>query len=260
MDAGLGGIQTYERWRQKFRCPVSALISTQKGIEDLRQVRALFDAGCGRLLDEYGLDWWEIMSILLTEEMQRLILLQRFARTLGSADEVYVSRPGLHASMMQALLPGRVSVFPSRRESREGGLTHYFRATKRLSASQLIDVFWDKYDAGYQLRGCLVRKRQPSSRPVVLLPTAYVNVSRTGVAYANTFPQENFLLVATRRSGWLQDLPRNIAPAWLSSYASIQSRSSAMANLEARWQALRSELTTAPEIATSSIGSAIWTA
>src|SRR5208337_4616464 len=44
-------------------------------------------------------------------------------------------------------------------------------------------MFWDKYDAGYQFRGHLVRNRQSSRRPAVLVPTAYVNVSRTGIAY-----------------------------------------------------------------------------
>ena len=102
----------------------------------------------------------------------------------------------------------------------------------------MVDVFWDKYDAGYQLRGRLARKRQPSRRPVVLLPTAYVNVSRTGIAYANTFPQENFLFVATRHSGWLGNLPRNVTGSWLSSYASFRDRSGENVDMESRWQCL----------------------
>src|ERR1700733_9417404 len=207
VDLGLGGKNTYERWSRQFRCPVTTLGSLRNGFDDFRLVRDILGLGCGRLVDDHGLDWWEIMSILLTEEVETLILLQRFAQTVAADDEVHVSRPGLHASLLQCLLGSRTKVFSLRRSA----LGHYVRVVRRLSALQVIDVFWDKRDPGYQFRGRLVRHRRRSqlSAPVVLLPTAYVNVSRTAIAYANTFPQEKFLLVATRRGGWLRDLPPN---------------------------------------------------
>jgi hypothetical protein len=242
VDLGMGGRNTYQRWHDQFQCPVTTLDSLRSGFDDFRRVRDLLDMGCGRLIDEHGLDWWEIMSLLLHGELETLILLQRFAETVGSGDEVYVSRPGLHASLLQGLLPTLVTIFPLRRGAQKGGLGHYVRVSNKLSAPQMIDVFWDKYDAGYQLRGRLARKRPPSTRPVVLLPTAYVNVSRTGIAYANTFPEEDFLLVTTRRSGWLQDRPKNVAAAWLSSYASVRDRSAENASLESRLQSLLDEL------------------
>ncbi len=242
VDLGLGGVNTYARWQRQFQCPVTTLDSLRNGFDDFRRVRALLDLGCGRLTDEHGLDWWEIMSLLLHGELETLILLQRFVPTVESGDEVYVSRPGLHASLLQRLLPGRVSVFPLRRGAKKSGLGHYVRVSNKLSAPQIIDVFWDKYDAGYQIRGRLAQKRPSSPRPVVLLPTAYVNVSRTGIAYAKTFPDENFLLVTTRQSGWVEDLPKNVAGAWLSSYASVRDRSGENADLERRLQSLLNEL------------------
>jgi hypothetical protein len=242
IDLGTGGFNSYERWKGQFRCPITKLDSFRDGFDIFRRVRDLLGLGCKRLMDEHGLDWWEILSLLLHDEVETLILLQRFVRTVGPGDEVYVSRPGLHANLLQCLLPGCVKVFPLRRGARKGGLAHYLRVSKKLSAKQMIDVFWDKYDSGYQLRGRLVQKRPPSKRPVVLLPTAYVNVSRTGMAYANTFPDENFLLVTTRRSGWVEDPPHNVATAWLSSYAGMQDRSKEDAALEIRWRALSKEL------------------
>ena len=247
VDLGMGGKNTYARWHDQFQCPVTTLDSLRNGFDDFRRIRDLLGVGCGRLVDEHGLDWWEIMSILLHGEMEALILLQRFVPTIGSDDEVYASRPGLHASLLQGLLATRVNVFPLRRGAQRRGLGHYIRVSNRLSASQMIDVFWDKYDAGYQFRGRLARKRPPSARPVVLLPTAYVNVSRTGVAYANTFTEEDFLLVTTRRSGWVQDPPKNVAAAWLSSYASVRDRSAENASLESRLQPLLNELRGAAE-------------
>jgi hypothetical protein len=238
VDFGHGGENSYARWKRQFGCRVTTLDSLRNGFDDSRRIRDVLGLGCGRLTDEHGLDWWEIMSILLTGELEALILLQRFVRTISSSDELHVSRPGLHGSLLQCLAGGAVRVFPLRRSAKKSGLAHYLRVSTRLSAPQMVDVFWDKYDTGYQLRGRLAWKRQPSSRPVVLLPTAYVNVSRTGIAYANTFPQENFLLVATRHSGWLGNLPRNVTGAWLSSYASLRDRSGENVEMESRWQCL----------------------
>jgi hypothetical protein len=242
VDLGMGGKNTYARWARQFQCPVITLDSLRNGFDDFRRVRGLLDLGCGRVTDEHGLDWWEIMSLLLHGELETLILLQRFVPTVEPGDELYVSRPGLHASLLQCLRAGRVSVFPLRRGAQKNRLGHYVRVSNKLSAPQIIDVFWDKYDAGYQFRGRLTRKRPPSTRPVVLLPTAYVNVSRTGLAYARSFPEESFLLVTTRQSGWVEDLPKNVAGAWLSSYASVRDRSAENADMESRLQSLRSEL------------------
>jgi hypothetical protein len=242
LDLGMGGKNGYERWNQQFQCPVTTLDSQRHGLDDFRRVRELLGLGCGRLLDEHGLDWWEIMSIVLHRELETLILLERFALTVGSDDEVHVSRPGLHAHLLQCLLARPVTNFPLRRGAQKTGLGHYLRVSYKLSVPQMVDVFWDKYDSGYQFRGRLSRKRPPSTRPVVLLPTAYVNVSRTGIAYANTFPEENFLLTTTRRSGWVEDRPRNVAAAWLSSYASVRDRSRENGDFENRGRKLLNEL------------------
>jgi hypothetical protein len=242
VDLGIGGKNTYAGWSGQFHCPVTTLDSLRNGFDDFRRVRDLLGLGCGRLTDEHGLDWWEIMSLLLHGELETLILLQRLVPTLASGDEVYVSRPGLHASVLQCLWSGRVEVFPLRRGAARSGLGHYVRVSNKLSAPQIIDVFWDKYDPGYQLRGRLARRRTPSRKPVVLLPTAYVNVSRTGIAYAKSFPRENFLLVTTRQSGWVEDLPKNVAGTWLSSYASVRDRSDENADMENRFQSLLREL------------------
>src|SRR5271154_1133490 len=242
VDVGLGGVNTYERWNRRFHCPVATLSFLRSGFDDFRRVREVLGEGCGRLVDEQGLDWWEIMSILLHGEVETFILLQRFAQTVGAGDEVYISRPGLHASLLQSLLGAHTRVCSLQTKVKRRGLRHYARVSAKLSAPQLVDVFWDKYDAGYQLRGRLTGKRPPSPRPVVLLPTAYINVSRTGIAYANTFPQENFLLVTTRRSGWVQNPPRNVAATWLSLYASVRDRSDENAEMESRWRTLLREL------------------
>lgn len=247
VDLGLGGLNQYARWSNRFRCPVTTLNSLRHGFEDFRRVRDLLSVGCGRMIDEHGLDWWEIMSIRLTGEMETLILLQRLVQTFVPDDEVYISRPGLHASFLLCLLTTDLKIFPLRRGADKKRLGHYFRLSNQLSAPQMLDVLCDKYDAGYQFRGRLTKKRKPLTRPVILLPTAYVNVSRIGIAYADTFSEENFLLVTTRRSGWVHDVPKNVNMAWLSSYASVRDRDDETREVERQWQMLTRELTERPE-------------
>jgi hypothetical protein len=252
VDIGLGGVSTYARWTKRFHCPVSPLGFLRDRQCDLRRVREVLGFGCGHLIDEQGLDWWEMTATQVHGEIERFLLMQQFVQSLGSADEIYISRPGIHASLLESLLGRRAHVYAVRRGAGKGGLGHYARITKRLSASQMIDIFWDKYDAGYQIRGRFAwetwgRTRQSANRPAVLLPTAYVNVSRTAMAYANTFPEENFLLVATRRSGWVQHPPPNVATAWLSSYASLRDRSRELAEMESGWRSLLRRLKSVPE-------------
>ncbi len=247
VDLGTGGAGTHDRWRTRFGCPVAALDSFRKLPDDFCQVRESVGRGCGPLTDEYGLDWWEIMSILLTAEMETLIPLQRLATTLDAREEIHVSRPGFHASVLRLLLGADVQVFPERAGSGKLNPGRYLRLSANLSKEQVIDVLGDKYDPGYQLRGRFVRRGVPANRSVVLLPTAYVNVSRTSIEYAATFPHEDFLLVATRRSGWVQKPPANVATRWLSSYASVRDRSVENLNMEARWVALKNELAKLPE-------------
>jgi hypothetical protein len=247
VDIGLGGVSTYARWTKRFHCPVSPLGFLRDRLDDLRRVREVIGFGCGRLIDDQGLDWWEMTATQVHGEIERFLLMQQFVQSLGSSDQIYVSRPGIHASLVDAVLGKRVHVFPLRRGAGKGGLGHYARITKRLSPSQVIDIFWDKYDAGYQLRGRFAQKRWGRKRHAVLLPTAYVNVSRTEMAYANTFPEENFLLVTTRRSGWVRHPPRNVETAWLSSYASLRDRSRELGEMEGGWRSLLRRLESVPE-------------
>jgi hypothetical protein len=237
VDLGIGGVDTYNRWQDRFGCPVVSLNSFHARFDDFRRIRELLGLGCGQVIDQYGLDWWEILSILLHEEVETLLLLERLAKTIGTEEEVFVSRPCIHARILQCLLGTRLTTFPFRRGAGNHTLTHYMHVYKRLSASQMIDVLGDKYDAGYRLRRRFARRPRRSGTPIVLLPTAYVNVSRTGLAYANSFPDENFLLLATRRSGRIKNPPPNIATGWLSSYAPAP-RDHQYECLEKKWQSL----------------------
>jgi hypothetical protein len=222
IDLGLGGADSYPRWVEHFQCPVSTLGTMRRGFDDFYKVRDILNIGCGRVIDECGLDWWEILSILLHDKIETLLLMQRFVATLDSRDEIFLSRSGVHGDLLGCVFQGRIRCFEKNAGKR--GLRHYARVFNKLSTSQMMDVLCDKYDAGFEFRRRIAPSRRASSTPAVLVPTAYTNVTRTGIAYAHTFPQEKFLFVSTRRSGWSKNLPQNAEGAWLSSY-SMPSRS-----------------------------------
>ena len=67
-------------------------------------------------------------------------------------------------------------------------------------------------------------RRAQLKEPVMLLPSAYSNVTRTVLAYAAQLRDRRFLLATTRRSGETNDLPANVASVPLSAYAETLSR------------------------------------
>ena len=182
VDLGLSGEESYHRAAQKFGDPVQNLNAFRgTDFEEIRLVRKLLSTGNGRLKDSTGLDWWELTAILVHEQLETIILLQKLVGSLASQDEVHVSRSGMHAQVIQLAFGGRVHVSPSPRSGRRRGLKHGVHLLKKFPLRQLLDIFWDKTDSGYQLRGRLSLKRKPSVSPVVLLPTAYVSASKREV-------------------------------------------------------------------------------
>src|SRR5213078_837742 len=114
---------------------------------------------------------------------------------------------------------------------------------------RFAEILWDKYDSNYFLRRRFTGGRKPSRNPVVLMPSAYVNVSRMAIAYASTVPEMDFLLVATRRSGWLAEPSANVTVAKLASYARYEAFTRRERDeLSAQWRHVRTDLESIPEI------------
>jgi hypothetical protein len=248
-DLGKGGAGSYERWTEQFRCPVAPIDLFRLGAEEFRHVRDVLAAGSGRLQDRENLDWWELTAILFHQQVETFGILCRFVQSLGAADEVYVTQPGFYSDALRLLVGNRLHCFPVRSASQKGGVRHYLRVASKFPLGQLAEIAGDKFDAAYSLRRWLSPGREPSRKPVVLLPSAYVNVSRTGIAYAETIPETDFLLVATRRSGWMAALPANVTMAGLASYARRnQAAQDEYPELLAQWRALRRDLEFVPEI------------
>lgn len=246
VDLGKGGSQTYERWSRQLQCPATSLGTLS--MEELRPIRNILAAGTGRLLDREGLDWWELTSLFLHQQLEVLAQLRRFADHLQRTDEVFVTRPDFQSAAMEELSGKSVHAYTVR-ASPGKRIQHYGRLLARLSAAQLREIFWDKYDPGYSVRGALTRRRKVSLEDVILLPSAYVNVSRTATAYAKVLPHARFLLVTTRRSALLPEIPSNVVAAPLACYASRDlHRDAEHRELLGEWLSLRNDLERIPEI------------
>jgi len=244
IDLGLGGFSSYSAVSERFDCPVTPIKHFRERFGEMKRGRELLDIGMGRLLDRFGLDWWELTSILGHQDLERIILLDALVQGLGPLEELYVSRPCFEADVLKLTCGTRAKVFPHRKGERQNRTAHYVSVVKKFPARQLADIFWDKTDPGYEFRGMFNRKRRPFDGPLVLLPSAYVNASRTAIEYAQSLPQTRFLLVVTRRSGWVRQAPSNVGMTWLRGYASVRSasRHAEYKHLIEQWKTLEDEL------------------
>ena len=237
-DLGIGGPGTCASWSELFHCPVGPL--PKLALEDLRQVRQTLFSGLGRMVDEHGFDWWELISIEYHERVERILALEKLAGQFGEADEVCVSRDGFDRRVMEILLGREVRpLLPA--DSSLVRMRRKFGIAANLGIGQVRQILGDKYDADYRIRRLTSRAARSCTSAVVLLPTAYVNVSRTGLAYAAAAPERDFLLVATRQSGWVKNPPKNVKTAGLASYAPGRHSKSEYEYLLGCWQRLQTE-------------------
>lgn len=251
IDLGTTGAEAYAEAEAEFGCCISRLNLFGANFEGVLRLRQLMALGMGRLLDRSGLDWWELTAILFHHQLETAFLLRKLADSLTQADEVYLTRPGFHADALKLLIGSSVQILSTAVTGRKSSVGHYFRLLRKFPVPQLLEIFWDKTDPGYQIRGTLRKKgHQQSSKQNVLLPSSYSSVSRTALAYAQSLPGIHFLLVVTRRSGWIETGLPNVSVRWLSGYASLRvpSRKLEHQELARRWELLRTELKSEPEI------------
>jgi hypothetical protein len=237
IDLGLAGSETYARWSHWFHCPVESIGFARS---DVSRAREAFAAGRGLLVDALGVDWWEVISVRYNSPLLQAVAVENIAKTIRPEDELFASRPDFHAQVLQALLGRGVQPLTSATlNSRVLGAWKRFR---KLSYPQIKQIFWDKYDPEYGIRQHLSPARRGSRRSFILLPSAYVNVSRMALAYAKTLPGSDFLLVNARRSGRHRRVPENVLQIDLSSYVESGYPSREYDDLVDRWKRMRNQL------------------
>ena len=235
IDLGIPGARTRENWKAFFKCPVTDLGFARTASD---QVRDALTAGLGHLLDDYGIDWWEVLSMQYVQQLYRIIALQQVVANIRSEDEIFVSRAGFDFLVLQELLGRDVSCF-SRGSRISEKLRHFYGRSRQLTYSQIKQISWDKYDSQHRVRALLSPQRARCRNPVILLPTAYINVTRMALSYAETLPDRKFLLVVGRSSGWVKTLPVNVERSDLSSYLSAKFNRKEHRGLLSRWDELQ---------------------
>src|SRR5579884_2273243 len=110
----------------------------------------------------------------------------------------------------------------------------------------MLEILGDKYDGSYRLRRLMAKPKGGLRTSAVLLPSAYGNASYVALGYARMLPDQSFLLVATRRSGLIKDLPQNVVSARLASYAPPVISKSEFKRLVSSWQRVLHEFCREP--------------
>lgn len=245
VDLGTAGEQTRARWIRMFNCPVDSIPKLE--LHEFARVRAALSSCLGYLIDEHGLDWWELISIRFYEQLALVIQLEKLAAQLESSVEVWITRPGFHGAILGRLLSGGVRYFRERNPTL-GRIRRLIGTASNFKFAQLIQIAGDKYDAGYKIRRFAARPRKRVNGPVVLLPVAQGNAAKTAVSYAAMLPEQKFLLVATRHSGLTAECTANVSAVKLASYALGEGSQREFSRISARWRELESTLFHIPEV------------
>jgi hypothetical protein len=237
VDLGKSSAFTREAWEARLNPPILQLDSLRHGSGDFDSIRKLLRAGNDQLIDETGLDWWDVVSVLIYSELEKSVLLGRLAEELDSTTDLYATRAGWPANGVALLLKRPLRTFPP--AFRSSTLHRYRGLLRRFSFGQLAQIFLDKYDPRYRWRAPFTARPSGRPGPLVLLPSAYTNVSRMAVAYARMVPEQPFLLVATRRSGTHFDPAPNVACEMLAAYAGGPEPQAEYIDLLRKWQNLK---------------------
>lgn len=249
IDLGKSSRYSEEAWSTHVGCPVVRADNFRRGVADARLVRDMFTTGRGRLTDEEGLDWWDLTSLVIAPEALNVLALQRIASEISGTAELWATRSGWPAIVMSILIGRPLQTFAGGRLARTAArVGRYAGLVRRFPTAQIKEIFLDKYDSSYRWRGRFASGQKPCTNPVVLLPSAYENVSRMAAAYARLLPRQDFLMVATRRSAKQFTRPSNIEVRDLAGYAKADSLPPERTSLIEKWTKLRAELCASPEL------------
>jgi hypothetical protein len=264
VDLGWSGRAAYTRQTEKLGFRVVSLIDLLDHEQHRCRIRDLLALGLGQLLDSESpdsdsIDWWDVYSVHAYSEIDQLLLVSVLAEQIPQHAEIFATRPHFTVTALEILIgeakladrnAAKIKIFqpgpdlPHRNTTLGALFRRYRKAASALRPSQLAEIAFDKWDAGYQLRRRFAPSPKATSTPVILLPSSYGNVTRAQVAYARMLPHRRFLLVVTRPSGRLSLLPDNVEVRSLASYAPppLPATNAERTRLQARWQQVQRDV------------------
>jgi hypothetical protein len=250
IDLGRAPSSFYDEQSGALGCPVFSVFDLAVEVEDLRSWRPLLEHGMGQVVDRFGIDWWDLISLQAEAELQDVRLALRLAERLTGCTALAASRRSAIAETVgiQLGMPPRI-LQQSWKAPLLQTILRRGRAVTDLGFLQLRQVVYDKYDPHYLWRRKLEppRQRPANSEPVVLLPTAYSNVTKTALSYARILPEHKFLLVVARESAAALSIPSNVQTATLAGFATMKPDLGELQELEFRWKRMEQSLKEHPE-------------
>jgi hypothetical protein len=246
-DLGRAPSGTYENWRKQSGSQVISLFDFAQENEDFNRIRFLARLGGESLMDRMGIDWWPMLLPEIVPRMEQQLLVNRLSRHIGKKCEIYSSRSDYRSAALHYLLGGRLINLEYSLRTLVRRFQHYSQVATDFDARQILQIAQDKFDRERFIRRRFGRPARGSSRPIILLPSAYTSVSRMALGYAKLLPDEQFLLVCARDNAKLRELPANVQMKSLDRYFSAPDASE-ISSLSERWEALRTRLIdSAPE-------------
>jgi hypothetical protein len=225
VDLGFASRYTYEEWSHRTGARVLSIYQFAGQTEGYRRVNQLIERGRGRLLDRMGLDWWEMLAVWSYHDLQAFHLLDQLRAEIGSGQiELVATRLHFFTRLLEQILGRPVRYLEIESRGPVQTAVRILRSARKLRPAQIAEIAFDKWDTDYRVRRHVTKhKRAYLADPVVLLPSAYSNVTRSVLAYAAQLPQRRFLLATTRRSAMPDRLPGNVKVVPLSAYAAPSS-------------------------------------
>ena len=219
IDLGWAGGAAYHDWERQMGCPVRGFYGFAGGPEDFRRIADILRPGRGILVDDCGLDWWEILAPLRSLELLNVVIVKRILPEIASA-EIFCTRSHPIANLLAKAAGRDIRMIQLRNQSALREKLQRIRLVAALlSPAQIFQIVLDKWDMDYRLRSRVVRLPSPASRSSVLLPSSYSNVTRMLNAYAKLLPQTEFSLVTTRQNGVTAGLAANVRTTSLANFA-----------------------------------------
>ncbi|HSS98212.1 MAG TPA: hypothetical protein VLK33_14325 [Terriglobales bacterium] len=241
VDFGRAPTDIYEKWSKQAGCRIVSLADYANGFEDIYRLKRTLDKFNCHVIDKFGIDWWHVLLPMLSTDLEQCLMLVNLARELRESVEIYSTRRDSRASALQKFLETpRITIVPGI-SGLNRKINHYRRAFSQLDLNQLTQIAHDKLDSEHSIRRRFSKKKSARDRQVFLLPTAYINVSRTAVAYAELLPEDKFLLVVARPGGKLAPLPANVQMISLAPYFGAVDKTELSALIE-KWKILQPQL------------------
>lgn len=261
VDIGFASSSTYAEWSRRLGTRILSVHEFSGQTDSYRWVDQVLESGRGRLLDRLGLDWWEIVGASFYKDIQLLHTVgQLRAEVAADHLELAATRPDLLTRLFARMQGCAVHYFRSASEGPFERSKRALRSMRRLDIAQIAEIALDKWDPCYGMRRYWAAgQRAALTNPVVLLPSAYSNVTRSVLAYAAQLPQRRFLLATTRKSAVPTHLPDNVCATSLSAYAvPFSASSSEAAELKTNWDTFFRSMADTAEAFRSAADAGIW--